>query len=755
MKFLLFLSLFILLVACQGQQNDQAFERTIENLTAFAKVYGHVKYFHPSDEAQEIDWDKFAFHGVDKVKRANDQEELIEILNSLFLPIAPTLRISSDNTLPEPFIDSYLSLLDEDTTKLKNVAWQHLGVELYDNRPPYSSRRLHADTRPIDKIFILSQSFNSDELSGDKIKLQATLKHQLADSNSGAVLSIKVNDEYYITEISDSIYKHAPGEWDTYEVLAPITPDTNNISIDLSVNGIGSFWIYDIKFKTQRDEDIWNLESVYKPIVDGNLRISTDEWGLINFGYFLYSVDSECPLNAETQCLKIDSPSQLFEQHPVVGETTIKELEKGLWSETPLALFHNGKYTLPQGNREQLKKLQQQLDNIYLEDATGDNENVRLANVIITWNIFQHFYPYSDLVDTDWDHQLNLAIQRALTDKTEEEFYRTLSKMLASLQDGHIIVRHPSLRNLGGLPFLVDLVENQIVVTHSINENFIPGDVIESVDGVLAKTMIDSLMHLVSGSPQYSLHRSLRLFGSGELRSEANINVVRESEVLELDVLRSFYSLRNVDRSHLPVIEEIEEGILFVDLVRASSDEINDHLDKLSSANGVVFDLRGPPNAEINLILLPHLLSEPDTSSQWLQTPQIIYPDQKKFIAHEKRGVNLRPLSPHIQGNIVFITDARAKSTPESFLSFVKHYEVGEIIGQPTAGANGNVNFVNLPGDYSFQWTGMKVLKHDGSQHHLIGIQPTVPVEKTIEGIQEGRDEFLEKAIKIIQSNDN
>ena len=45
----------------------------------------------------------------------------------------------------------------------------------------------------------------------------------------------------------------------------------------------------------------------------------------------------------------------------------------------------------------------------------------------------------------------------------------------------------------------------------------------------------------------------------------------------------------------------------------------------------------------------------------------------------------------------------------------------------------------------------MRVVKHDGSQHHLIGILPTVPAERTIQGVIEGRDELLEKALEIIE----
>jgi C-terminal processing protease CtpA/Prc len=72
-------------------------------------------------------------------------------------------------------------------------------------------------------------------------------------------------------------------------------------------------------------------------------------------------------------------------------------------------------------------------------------------------------------------------------------------------------------------------------------------------------------------------------------------------------------------------------------------------------------------------------------------------------------------------------------------------------VGGPTAGTNGNVNPVLLPGGYRLIWTGMKVLKHDGSRHHGIGIQPTIPVSRTVAGIARGRDELLEKAIEAVK----
>jgi hypothetical protein len=44
----------------------------------------------------------------------------------------------------------------------------------------------------------------------------------------------------------------------------------------------------------------------------------------------------------------------------------------------------------------------------------------------------------------------------------------------------------------------------------------------------------------------------------------------------------------------------------------------------------------------------------------------------------------------------------------------------------------------------------MKVLKQDGSRHHGVGIQPTVPATRTIRGVAEGRDEVLDRAIAVV-----
>ncbi len=83
-------------------------------------------------------------------------------------------------------------------------------------------------------------------------------------------------------------------------------------------------------------------------------------------------------------------------------------------------------------------------------------------------------------------------------------------------------------------------------------------------------------------------------------------------------------------------------------------------------------------------------------------------------------------------------------------MGIIEAYKLAAIVGETTAGTNGNINIVQLPGGYRVVFTGMKVLKHDGSRHHGVGIAPTVPVSPTLAGIGEGRDEQLEKAIEVL-----
>jgi hypothetical protein len=88
---MVFSSVLFLLLQSDCTPGERSQE--MQNLRAFAKLYGYIRYFHPSDEAFQINWDKFVISGVEKVKTAADSQELGSILEAMFLPIAPTIQM--------------------------------------------------------------------------------------------------------------------------------------------------------------------------------------------------------------------------------------------------------------------------------------------------------------------------------------------------------------------------------------------------------------------------------------------------------------------------------------------------------------------------------------------------------------------------------------------------------------------------------------------------------------------------------------
>ncbi len=192
----------------------------------------------------------------------------------------------------------------------------------------------------------------------------------------------------------------------------------------------------------------------------------------------------------------------------------------------------------------------------------------------------------------------------------------------------------------------------------------------------------------------------------------------------------------------------VAAGISYFDLQGAANEALEKVFKKLEAADGIVFDLRGYPG-DAAYRLLPHLIDQRAASAQW-NVPVVTLPDRQEWTWRQSAW-DLQPSDTPLDAEIAFLADGRAISYAESIMGIVEHYKLGEIVGSATAGTNGNVNPFSLPGGYNVSWTGMKVLKHDGSQHHGVGILPTVPAEPTAQGIAAGRDEVLEKAIEVLQ----
>lgn len=110
----------------------------------------------------------------------------------------------------------------------------------------------------------------------------------------------------------------------------------------------------------------------------------------------------------------------------------------------------------------------------------------------------------------------------------------------------------------------------------------------------------------------------------------------------------------------------------------------------------------------------------------------------------------LDPVGPRIPARVAFLMDGRAISQSELLLDMAASHHLGLLVGEPTAGINGDKNTLTA-GGFSVSFTGTRASRSDGSPLHGVGIRPDVAVFRTLKGLVEGRDEVLEAALATLR----
>ena len=102
------------------------------------------------------------------------------------------------------------------------------------------------------------------------------------------------------------------------------------------------------------------------------------------------------------------------------------------------------------------------------------------------------------------------------------------------------------------------------------------------------------------------------------------------------------------------------------------------------------------------------------------------------------------------QGKVVVLVNAVTQSNAEFVTMAFQTAPNVRVIGNTTAGADGNVSSILLPGGFKTWISGIGVYYPDGTNTQQTGIKIDVVVQPTIQGIINGKDEVLEKAKAII-----
>ncbi len=746
-------------MSINGQSNQST-----QNLLAFSKAFGYVKYFHPSDEAYELDWNTFSAYGARQVENCKNNKELADALNKLFAPIAPSVRFQLKKQ-QTPYNNQLL--IPRDSSNYQPIYWQHKGVDFNmvhkkGSYSPYQSIRVNKSQKqdqssPFGNIMT---SIDPTDIKGKVFKYEGWAKLK-ADSEGQGQFWIRVDKPDkkvgFFNNSKDNPIKS--DQWKKFEITGTIDEDAKGIVLGCFLLGKGTLWFDQLKFSIKEDDQwvevpIKNSDFETEDIKIGRQASSLKWMGLGN-GYEFCRTQNESYTSTNSAQIKykgvydIKEGDPLFFCGPEFGQLIEKEIVDGVICQIPLVLYGIIDSTYPMADKDQLSLLTSEIKNTSI---APEDVYTRIGNIITCYNIFQHFYPYFEVVEVDWQQELIKAIEQSYTDKNGNDHLKTLQQLTATLKDGHIRVQSPFNKSYIP-PILWEWIENKLVITHVEDKNLSikPGDIVEKINNISPEEFFAQTCTYISAAT----------IGYLNLIASKRSLYGEEGSTLQLSINQTDYTLkrnykyydvyRNQEKPKYTYHFYHDSSIVYLNLDKIEMDTIQSLMPVLKNSKAIICDLRGYPNGNHDFI--SHLLKEDDQDGAWMQVPQIIYPDYENLCGFEKHGWHLKAKEPYLgDKQILFLTNEQAISYAESYMSFIEGYKLATIIGQPTAGTNGNVNTFELLGGYKIRFTGMKVIKHDGSQLHGTGIIPDVIINKTIAGIKEGRDEYLQKAFEMIST---
>ena len=163
------------------------------------------------------------------------------------------------------------------------------------------------------------------------------------------------------------------------------------------------------------------------------------------------------------------------------------------------------------------------------------------------------------------------------------------------------------------------------------------------------------------------------------------------------------------------------------------------------NTKGIIVDIRNYPSDFVPFLLGSFFVKE-TTPFVKFSVANFNNPGEFTF----KEGTKLEKGSKYYDGKLIVLVNEFSQGQSEYTAMALRAGDNTTTVGSTTAGADGNVSNINLPGGLITSISGLGIYYPNGGETQQIGIVPDIYVEPTINGIREGRDELLETAIEII-----
>jgi len=412
----------------------------------------------------------------------------------------------------------------------------------------------------------------------------------------------------------------------------------------------------------------------------------------------------------------------------------------------------------PAGNPEFLN------ENLYSNMFFPDT-GFRLLALYKYWNMIHYFFPYKYQTDKNWDDVLKEYIPMFILAKDRLEYELAAIQIIGDVNDTHANFwggrkMIDSIRGNNYASFSVKFIEKKLVVTDYYNPELKEeseleiGDIITHINRKIVGLIVDSLKKYYPASNESAMLRDISMDMLRSVNNSVNIRYItseqekqKELPLYHRDSL-NFYMYYKTDETENSY-KLLDENIGYVTLATIKYEDMPVIKEIFKDTKGIIIDIRNYPSVFTPFTLAPFFVSD-FTPFVTFTNGNVNNPGEFTFTPPSR----VPKPSETYKGKLVILVNEITQSSAEYQSMAFKAGEKTTIIGSQTAGADGNVSTILLPGGLRTMISGIGVYYPDGTQTQRIGIVPDIEVKPTIEGIRAGRDEVLEKAIEWIKNEE-
>lgn len=396
------------------------------------------------------------------------------------------------------------------------------------------------------------------------------------------------------------------------------------------------------------------------------------------------------------------------------------------------------------------------------DSKTFPDAGQRLLAVYRYWSMIQYFNPNKHILSKHWDTVLPAFVSEIAQASNANEYANTIVKMATSINDSHAFIRSRVYeQGLGNykLPVKAQFIEEKLVITSNVGDSvktsgrLNAGDIIISINGRKTSELINQYIPLTPASNRPAALRdiiSTYLFRSKD--STFRLEVLRNNELTKLFV--NGVQTSNT-YTYLPSVSQkqpyrlINPDIGYIYCGGYKNTDLDSIKLKFEGTKGIIVDMRGYPVDEMASTLAAYFKSQ-----------------QGIFIKFSKRSIDRPGLfvvmpgdqigsrsGDNYKGRVVVLVNELTQSNAEYVTMALQSGTNTTTIGSSSAGANGNITPIDLPGGIRTWMSGLGVYYPDGTNAQRAGVKIDQIVRPTISGVKAGRDEVLDAAIREITTS--